>query len=147
MLLFHDGKAGVIGAAHSGWKGALDDVLGATVRRMCEHGARPSDITVALGPTIAQASYEVGPEFVARFTAADADYARFFVSATARDHHALFDLPAFIGARLTSAGVGRFETLGLDTYADETRFFSYRRATHRGEADYGRLVAAIALSE
>ena len=144
MLLFHDGKAGVIGAAHSGWKGALDDVLGATVRRMCEHGARPSDITVALGPTIAQASYEVGPEFFARFVAAESDHARFFAPST-RTEHWMFDLPGMIALRAAQAGVGAFDDLARDTCAEPEHFYSYRRTTHEGAADYGRLVAAIVL--
>lgn len=144
ILLFGDARAGVVGAAHAGWKGAFDGVIEATLQRMEEHGAKRAHINVVLGPTIAQASYEVGPEFVARFRAADAGNERFFVSSP-RDGHAMFDLPAFIGAQLDKAGVGAFENLGLDTYADEERFFSYRRTTHRGENDYGRLIAAIAL--
>jgi copper oxidase (laccase) domain-containing protein len=111
---------------------------------MEEAGASRPSIHVVLGPTIAQASYEVGPEFRARFIEADPKNAWFFAPST-RDAHYMFDLPAYIGARLKANGVGRFDNLGLDTYADETRFFSYRRSVHRGEDDYGRLVAAIAL--
>ena len=144
VMLFRDARAGVVGAAHAGWKGALDGVIGATVARMCELGARRADIHVALGPTIGPASYEVGPEFVARFKAASPDYARFFAGSS-REGHARFDLPAFIGLRAEQAGVGAFNDLALDTYADPRRFFSYRRATHEGAADYGRLVAAIVL--
>ena len=144
MLLFCDAKAGVIGAAHSGWKGALDDVLGATVQRMCELGARADNIDVALGPTIAQPSYEVGPEFFARFVAADSDLAEFFAPAT-RVEHWMFDLPGLIALRAEQAGVGGFDDLARDTYAEPDHFFSYRRTTHEGAADYGRLVSAIVL--
>ena len=144
VILFCDPEAEVIGAAHAGWKGALGGVLEATVAAMEQIGARRARILCALGPTIAQASYEVGPDFVATFRAADAGYARFFAPSI-KAGHAMFDLPGFIGLRLEAAGVARFENLALDTYADEERFFSYRRATHRGEPDYGRGVAAIAL--
>ena len=144
ILLFRDVGAGVIGAAHAGWKGALTGVLESTLQAMEEAGASRPGIEVALGPTIARDSYEVGPEFVARFTDVDAAYATFF-SPNGRDGHAQFDLPAFIGARLVAAGVGRFENLARDTYADDALFYSYRRSVHRGEPDYGRLVAAIAL--
>lgn len=145
ILLFRDVGAGVIGAAHAGWKGALTGVLESTLQAMEEAGASRPGIEVALGPTIGRASYEVGPEFRARFVAADAIYAAFFTESE-KSGHALFDLPAFIGARLREAGVGRFEDLRQDTYADETRFYSYRRSVHRGEPDYGRLVAAIVLT-
>lgn len=144
VILFADPHAQVIGAAHAGWKGALGGVLEATVEAMQSIGARRDRILCALGPTIAQASYEVGPDFIAAFAAADAAHARFF-GPSPKEGHAMFDLPGFIGMRLESAGVARFENLKLDTYADETRFYSYRRATHRGEPDYGRGVAAIAL--
>ncbi len=144
VVLFASGADGVVGACHAGWKGAFTGVLEATVARMVELGARRETITAVLGPTIAQASYEVGPEFRERFLAEDTAHGEFFVPSGRPDHH-LFDLPGFIGARLRATGIGRFDDLGLDTYADEARFFSYRRATHRGEADYGRLVAAIAL--
>lgn len=144
MLLFHDAKARVIGAAHSGWKGAFDDVLGATVARMVELGATRANIHVALGPTIGAASYEVGPEFSARFREASPDHARFFKPSSRADH-AMFDLPGFIAMRAEQAGVGGFEDLRCDTYADPRRFFSYRRATHERAADYGRLVSAIVL--
>ncbi len=144
VVLLADSRAGVIGAVHAGWKGAFGGVLEATVCAMVSVGATPEAITAILGPTIAQDSYEVGDEFRARFVDREAGYARFF-GPSRRPGHARFDLPAFIVMRLRSAGVGRAESLGLDTYADEARFFSYRRATHRGEPDYGRLVAAIAL--
>ena len=143
-VLLADAAAGVIGAVHAGWKGAFGGVLDATVAAMASIGATPSAITAVLGPTIAQASYEVGPEFAARFTGHDPGYARFF-RPSPQEGHSLFDLPAFIALRLRATGVGAVHDLGLDTYANATRFFSYRRATHRGEPDYGRLVAAIAL--
>ena len=144
VVLLASAADGVIGACHAGWKGAFTGVLEATVTRMTELGARRDAITAALGPTIARGSYEVGPEFRARFVARDEDYGVFFAPSRRPDHH-LFDLPGFIGTRLRATGIGHVADLGLDTYADEARFFSYRRATHRGEADYGRLVAAIAL--
>jgi YfiH family protein len=144
MLLFSDPKARVIGAAHAGWKGALSGILEATVAQMEKLGARRSSISVALGPMIGAKSYEVGPEFEARFVVADPGYKRFFKPSD-RDGHAYFDLPRFIAMRAQEANVGNFEDLGLDTYADETRFYSYRRMTHRGEPDYGRLIAALAL--
>ena len=145
MILFADPGARVIGAAHAGWKGALAGVIEATVEAMARLGARPERVSAALGPCIAQSSYEVGPEFVAAFAAADAGSARFFVPSV-NPQRAMFDLHAYIAARAARAGVGRFQDLGLDTYADERRFFSFRRATHRKEPDYGRLVAAIAIA-
>lgn len=144
MILFADKAAGVIGAAHAGWQGAFGGVLEATLAGMEGLGAARANIIAVLGPTIGPQSYETGPEFSARFTAADPSYAAFFKPA-AREGHAMFDLPGFIGHRLTTAGVGRFENLALDTYADEARFFSYRRTTHRNEPDYGRLISAIVL--
>jgi hypothetical protein len=144
IVLLADEDAQVIGAAHAGWKGALTGVLEATLTAMEKLGATRGKITAVLGPTIAQKSYEVGPEFFARFVAEDQGYARFFV-ASPRDKHFLFDLPGLISFRLERARVGAFQNLGLDTYADEARLFSYRRSVHRKEEDYGRLVAAIAL--
>lgn len=144
-ILFADSEAGVIGAAHSGWKGAFGGVVGATVTAMEKLGARRERIIAVLGPTISAAAYEVGPEFIERFKAENATYARFF-HASERPAHAMFDLPAFIAHRAQEAGIGRFVDLGLCTYADEGRFYSYRRATHRQESDYGRLISAIALS-
>lgn len=143
-VLFADPQARVVGAAHAGWKGAVGGVLDSTIARMEELGADRARIVAAIGPLIRQASYEVGPEFVENLTALDPANAR-FLAASARPYHALFDLPGYIAARLAGLGVGTIEDLGLDTYADEARFFSYRRATHRGEPDYGRLVAAITL--
>jgi YfiH family protein len=143
-VLFADPVAGVIGAAHAGWKGAFTGVLEATLAAMEALGAQRGAITAVLGPMISRAAYEVGPEFVARFTDTDPGNSRFF-SPSERAGHAMFDLPAYIGMRLRAAGVGRFEDMALCTYADEERFFSYRRVTHRQEPDYGRLLHAIAL--
>jgi YfiH family protein len=143
-ILLADCEAGVIGAAHAGWRGALDGVIESTVASMQQLGAVRERIAAALGPLIRQPSYEVGPELVARFRALDRSFERFFAPSN-RAGHALFDLPGFIVGRLNAAGVATVDDLGLDTYADETRFFSYRRTTHRGEPDYGRLIAAIAL--
>ncbi len=143
-LLFADVGAGIVAAAHAGWKGALGGIAEATIAKMEELGASRKNITAAIGPLIRQASYEVGPEFVARFQDTDRSYARFFAP-SARPDHALFDLAGLIRLRLENAGVGRIDDLGLDTYADEKRFFSYRRTTHRREPDYGRQIAAIAL--
>ena len=144
-LLFADSQAGVIGAAHAGWRGALGGVIEATLEAMESLGAARRHITVALGPTIGQANYEVGPEFVERFLQADADNARFFAPSD-RAGHAMFDLPGYIAARAQAAGIGDFEDLGLCTYAAPERFYSYRRMTQRGEADYGRHINAIALA-
>ena len=143
-ILFADSEARVIGAAHSGWKGAFTGVVASTVTAMEKLGARRERILAVLGPTICAAAYEVGPEFVERFKAANPTYARFF-TASERAAHAMFDLPAFIGLRAQEAGIGRFVDLSLCTYGDEKRFFSYRRTTHRAEPDYGRLISAITL--
>ncbi|MFY9657263.1 MAG: polyphenol oxidase family protein [Methylocystis sp.] len=144
MLLFVDAAEGVIGAAHAGWKGALYGVIEATVAAMQGLGARRKHIRVALGPMIDAASYEVGPEFVERFTAEDAGFLRFFAPSP-KAGHSMFDLPAFIGMRAEQAGVASFENIRVSTYANEESCFSYRRSVHRGEADFGRLVSAIAL--
>ena len=145
-LLFAEPAAGVIGAAHAGWRGALTGVIEATVAAMEKLGADRARIAVALGPTISQANYEVGPEFVERFLAADADNARFFDGAE-RAGHAMFDLNGYIAARIQHAGIENFEDLGLCTYAEPGRFYSFRRATHLGEPDYGRHINTIALGE
>ncbi len=144
MALFADAKARVIGAAHAGWKGALDGVLEATLDAMESLGARRAAIVAALGPTIAQKSYEVGPEFYERFVAAAETYADFF-EPSPNEPRFLFDLPGFIGARLRAAGIGAFEDLARDTYAEPAHFFSYRRSVHKAEPDYGRQISAIAL--
>ena len=145
MILFADAEARVIGAAHAGWKGALGGILEATVAAMAALGARRDRISAALGPCIAQPSYEVGPEIVAAFEVGDKGSDRFFTRSV-NAGRSMFDLHGYIADRAARAGIARFEDLGLDTYADEARFFSYRRATHRKEPDYGRLVAAIALA-
>ena len=145
MILFADPEARVVGAAHAGWKGALTGVVESTVAAMERLGARRGAVVAGLGPCIAQESYEVGPEFVAAFAEAGEATARFFVPSR-RAGHSMFDLKAYIAERAERAGVGRFEDLGLDTYSDDERFFSYRRTTHRKEPDYGRLVSAIALT-
>jgi YfiH family protein len=143
-ILFADPVARVIGAVHAGWRGALAGVAEATVEAMARLGAKRSQIRAALGPMIRQDNYEVGPDLIARFAAEDSGSEQFFRPA-AREGHALFDLAAYIGLQLTRAGVRQVQDLGLCTYADPARFFSFRRSTHRGEADYGRHVNAIAL--
>ena len=143
-VLFADEQAGVIAAAHAGWRGAATGVLEATIAAMERCGADRARMAVALGPMIRQPNYQVGPEFVTRFKAEDAANERFFAPSS-RPNHALFDLPGYIAARLAAAGVLRVEDLGHCTYADPTRFFSYRRSTHRNESDYGRHINAIAL--
>jgi YfiH family protein len=145
-LLFADSQAGVIGAAHAGWRGAFTGVIEATVTAMEKLGADRSRITAALGPTISQPNYEVGPEFVERFVSADAANARFFKTSE-RTGHALFNLNGYIAALIQRAGIVNYEDLGLCTYADPDRFYSFRRTTHRGEPDYGRHINAIALTE
>lgn len=144
-ILFADAEAKVVAAAHAGWKGALGGVIEATIDAMEKLGARRGQIVAALGPCIRQPSYEVGPEFVENFCAADPANLAFFASAITQGK-SLFDLGGYITHRLRETGIAAVEDLGLDTYADEARFFSFRRTTHRKEPDYGRLVAAIALT-
>jgi len=136
----------VIGAAHAGWRGAFSGVVEATIAAMEKLGASRANISVALGPTIRQANYEVGPELVARFLAADPDNARFFTDSD-RAGHAMFDLTGYIADRVQRAGIVNFEDLGLCTYAEPERFYSFRRSTHLSEPDYGRHINAIAISE
>lgn len=143
-LLFADSKAGVIGAAHAGWKGAFGGVIEATVAAMEGLGASRERILAVLGPTIGPAAYEVGPEFVARLMGENAAHARFF-TASLREGHAMFNLTGFIADKAEDAGIGRFVDLALCTFSDEARFYSYRRATLRNEPDYGRLISAIVL--
>jgi YfiH family protein len=145
-VLFADPHAGVIGAAHAGWRGALTGVIEATVAAMERLGAAPGQIRAAIGPMIRQSNYEVGPDLVARFRAEDAAASRFFAPAR-RDGHAMFDLAGYIAVRLKRAGITAREDVALCTYADPEQFFSYRRTTHRAEADYGRHVNAIALMD
>ncbi|KMO13501.1 peptidoglycan editing factor PgeF [Methylobacterium platani] len=144
-ILFADPGNRVIGAAHAGWKGALTGVIEATLAAMEGLGADRAATVAVLGPTIGPSAYEVGPEFRERFEAAEPGNARYFAASPERATHSLFDLPAYIVARLERAGIGEVANAGLCTYSDPDRFFSYRRTTHRGEADYGRLVSAIAL--
>ncbi|MEW4456472.1 peptidoglycan editing factor PgeF [Roseibium algicola] len=143
-LLFADTKAGVIGAAHSGWKGAVTGILQNTIAAMEALGATRTNITAVLGPTISQGAYEVGPEFKERFLQEHPDNTRDF-KPSERAEHFMFDLPAFITDKLQALGLGAVADLALCTYADEDRFFSYRRTTHRKEPDYGRQISAIAL--
>ena len=142
-VLLADVQAGVIGAAHAGWKGALSGVTDSTIAAMEALGAKRERIAAAIGPCIAQTSYEVDDAFEARFVVADTFNARFFK--LGREGHAWFDLEGYVAMRLETAGVGTVEKLALDTYADESRFYSYRRATHRGEPGYGREIAVIGL--
>jgi YfiH family protein len=143
-VLMADAEAGVVAAVHAGWKGALDGVIASAVAAMEAEGARAGRIVAAIGPCIAQASYEVGPEFLQRFAAHDPGSERFFKPAQAPDKH-LFDLPRFVLWRLEQAGVGDAEWIGRDTCAEEALFFSNRRAFKRGEPDYGRLLSAIVI--
>jgi polyphenol oxidase len=143
-VLFADEAAGVIGCCHAGWKGAVSGVTDATVEAMEKLGAKRQHIVAVLGPTISQSAYEVGPEFPKAFLEQAADNAKFFVPSV-KAGHLMFDLPAYIRQRLKQFGLSNVHDLGLCTYADEARFYSYRRATHRGEVDYGRLISTIAL--
>ncbi len=143
-VLFADPEAGVVGAAHAGWRGARSGILEGTLQAMERLGARRGRIVAVLGPTISQAAYEVGPDFAAAFRD-EAEAPRFF-RPSGKPGHAQFDLPGYIGWRLARAGIGAFADLALCTYGDEERFFSFRRTTHRGEPDYGRLISAIALT-
>ena len=143
-VLLADRDAGVVGAAHAGWKGALSGVTDAAIAAMVQLGARVDRIAAAIGPCIAQASYEVDAAFVSRFIDADGGNARFF--APCRAGHAQFDLAAYVADRLMAAGVMQIDRLDLDTYAAPERFFSFRRATHGGQATYGRQMALIGLA-
>jgi polyphenol oxidase len=145
-ILFADSEAGVIAAAHAGWKGALGGIVEATVVAMEQVGARRGAIRAALGPCIGHGAYEVGPEFEAMFLAKDAGNSRFFLqkSPAGRAH---FDLPGFVLSRLLAAGVGEFESATQCTYANPEQFFSFRRMTHQRDADYGRQISAISLAE
>jgi YfiH family protein len=142
-VLFVDAEAGVIGAAHAGWKGAISGVTDTTIAAMEALGAKRERIAAAVGPCIARASYEVDDGFVQRFAADDPANERFF--APGKPGHHQFDLEAYVVARLAAAGLTRIAALGLDTYTDEERFFSFRRATHRGEPGYGRQISLIGL--
>ena len=142
-VLFADTQVGVVGAAHAGWKGALGGVVAATVEAMEALGASRDNIAAAVGPTIARKSYEVDEAFFRRFAEVDAGNERFFSGG--KDGHHQFDLEGYVVSRLAEAGVTRIEALGLDTYSNPDLFYSYRRATHRGEPDYGRQISLIAV--
>jgi polyphenol oxidase len=146
-VLFHDAAAGVVGAAHAGWRGAMDGVLEATLAAMEGLGARRDRIRAVIGPTISQKAYEVGPEFLDRFRAEDPDNMRFFANGAGggAGGRMQFDLPGYGLHRLRAAGVGHAEWTGHCTYSEPARFYSYRRTTHAGEADYGRLISTIRL--
>ena len=142
-VLLADVEAGVVGAAHAGWRGAVGGVTDRTIAAMLALGARVERIAAAVGPCIAQKSYEVDHGFAETLMREDGANERFFVDGPARKPH--FDLEAYVVARLAAAGVRSVEALGLDTYADADRFYSFRRATHRGEPTYGRQLSAIGL--
>lgn len=144
-ILYADAEAGVVGAAHAGWKGALTGVLESTVEAMEGLGARRERIVAVLGPSIGPLNYEVGPEFVARFVETDAANDGYFVPSPTPGH-ALFDLNRYTLDRLARAGVAA-HAVSRCTYADEADFFSYRRATHRAEGDYGRQISTIVLED
>lgn len=144
-VLFADAKAGVVGAAHAGWRGALSGILEATVASMESLGARRSDIHAAVGPCISQRAYEVGPEFEAEFLKQSPDYARHFQRKNrgAKPH---FDLPGFVNHKLQQLALATLEAAAPCTYENESLFFSYRRSTHRNEPDYGRQISAIVVA-
>ena len=142
-VLFADHHGVVVGAAHAGWRGALAGVTDATIEAMEQLGSRREHIHAAVGPCVGQPSYEVDEDFRSRFIHADPDNKRFFVEGPAGKPH--FDLEAYVVHRLIAAGIGEVEALNLDTYAEADRFYSFRRATHRGEADYGRQLSAIGI--
>jgi YfiH family protein len=143
-VLFADPEAGVVGAAHAGWRGALTGVLEATVAAMVGRGARRAAIRAAIGPTIAQASYEVGPEFSGAFLEHSFENRAFF-KPSVRPGHFMFDLPGYVAKRLGGLGLAAVDPLARDTYAEPELFYSYRRNTHEGIKDYGRGLSAIAL--
>jgi polyphenol oxidase len=144
-VLFSDHRAGVIGCAHAGWKGALSGITDATVLKMEELGAKRENIVAVLGPTISKSAYEVGPEFIQRFIEVSADSKKFFTDSVKKDHF-MFDLPAYLVSRMKTFGIGTVIDSGLCTYARAEEYFSYRRATHAHEKDYGRQIAAITLT-
>jgi YfiH family protein len=144
-VLFADADAGVIGAAHAGWRGALAGVTDHTIAAMVQLGAARARIRAAIGPMIRQPNYETGPDLQERFLADDAANSRFFRPSD-RAGHFMFDLAGYVAARLAAAGVGTIEDIDACTYAAPDTFFSYRRMTHRGEPDYGRHINAIVLT-
>jgi purine-nucleoside/S-methyl-5'-thioadenosine phosphorylase / adenosine deaminase len=144
-VLFCDAAAGVIGVAHAGWRGTLSGIVETTVKAMEKLGAKPERMVAAIGPAISQKAYEVGAEFVEQFVATEPESASFFATdeGSGEPH---FDLVGYVGERLQRAGVGVVADLGLCTYCEETRLFSYRRSQHHGEDDYGRQISAIVLA-
>jgi polyphenol oxidase len=144
-VLFADHQAGVIGACHAGWKGALTGVTDSTVEAMESLGAARQNIVAVLGPTISQKAYEVGPEFPKPFLQQNSAHQKYFIPSLKKNHY-MFDLPTYLVDRMKLFGVGQVFDLDLCTYSDSERFFSYRRTTHLKENDYGRLISAIALS-
>lgn len=144
-VLLADAKAGVVGAAHAGWRGALAGVTESTITAMEGLGAQRERIAAAVGPCIAQASYQVDETFHGRFLGLDPASDQFFTKGPMGRPH--FDLSAYVVARLEAAGIHNVEALGLDTYGDADRFFSYRRSSHRGEDDYGRQLSCIAVPQ
>lgn len=143
-VLFADPTAGVIAAAHAGWRGAAGGIIEATVAKMEELGAVRSSIVAAVGPCISQSAYEVGEDFEAALAKADTESGRHFAKGPAGK--ARFDLPGYVAARLARAGIVNVELQAACTYADESKFYSYRRSTHRREADYGRQISAIVVT-
>ena len=143
-VLFADEAAGVVGAAHAGWKGAISGVTDSTIVAMEKLGASRDRIVAAIGPCIGRASYEVGDDFAARFEAADPENERFF--SPGRPGHQMFDIEAYVASRLARAGVRRIDCLGQDTLSHPERFYSYRRSCLRGEPDYGRQISVIGLT-
>jgi polyphenol oxidase len=145
-VLLADAEAGIVGAAHAGWRGAISGIIEETVAAMMQKGAKPGRICAAVGPCIGPRSYEVGPEFPAPFLAQNEANARYFRPAPRADHY-LFDLPAYVESRLHAAGVVAIERSHADTCAEPERFFSYRRTVLDGQRDYGRLLSIIALED
>lgn len=145
-VLIADGTARIVAAIHAGWRGALAGVVEAAVSAMVERGGAPGRMVAAVGPCIAQESYEVGADFMAQFVVQDGGHRRFFAPGAGPDKRQ-FDLPGFVLSRLAAAGIGASEWIGRDTCAEEDDFFSNRRALHRGEPDYGRLLSAITLTD
>ena len=146
-VLFADAEARVVGAAHAGWRGALDGVLEATLAEMQRQGADLARVAAAIGPCIAQASYEVGPEFRTRFIEAESGNGQFFAGSPSRPQHFQFDLEGYAASRLARAGVRNVERLGCDTCGESDIFFSFRRRTLDGGKDYGRNISLIALED
>jgi polyphenol oxidase len=144
-VLFVDPEARVVGVAHAGWKGALTGIMDQTVIQMEKLSATRANIRAVIGPTISQAAYEVGPEFFDRFTEAEPGNHQFFTKSVKNGHY-MFDLPRYLLVRMRDFGVGHVTNTRICTYGNESEYFSFRRATHRGETDYGRQIAAITIS-